>query len=395
MKLRTKKSFFKTLPEEKPKKRVSIKISSLLYFGFLFGIVLYIVIYTGKHYMYLEAKGFVELEKYLIKSEVNGKVSQSYIQHGNKISKNQALIQLKTDARQPTAMMNEILKTKKNIAKKLSDLSLLQNTLRQMKVKTLSKLPLKNYPAILVTPELLKTKKNISLKKAELVLLKQRMKATNQEFATLSHFRLLELRKNTRNYFEKLTTEKTELNYKIKGLETHIRYLEHYLADLVDAGIISLKSKIDNLKNEIASLKKYQNELANQKKSNVHNVFSPVDGNLYQIYKRLDEYVAQGEVILALIEKQAAIRISAYFNVKALTYLIIGKQADISFPDGVTGKGAIAKIFSSASPYVEPLTKNYIPIETSIKAEIIPINEIERTKWQKYDQMYVKVRLNK
>jgi len=122
---------------------------------------------------------------------------------------------------------------------------------------------------------------------------------------------------------------------------------------------------------------------------------APFSARVQVVRRRVQEFAKRGEAIVILTRNQGPVRIEAYFTEDELKYISLGKQIDVTFPDGVESTGVVKAIYSSAYSVPEREWKGYRPLTTGVRVHLFPINENEKLHWKQYDRMEVRVRAGK
>jgi len=122
---------------------------------------------------------------------------------------------------------------------------------------------------------------------------------------------------------------------------------------------------------------------------------APFAAQVQVVRRRVQEFAKRGDAIVILTRNQAPVRIEAYFTEDELKYINLGKQIDVTFPDGVESTGVVKAIYSSAYSVPEREWKGYRPLTTGVRVHLFPINENEKLHWKQYDRMEVRVRAGK
>ena len=122
---------------------------------------------------------------------------------------------------------------------------------------------------------------------------------------------------------------------------------------------------------------------------------APFAARVQVVRRRVQEFAKRGEAIVILTRNHAPVRIEAYFTEDELKYINMGKQIDVTFPDGVESTGVVKAIYSSAYSVPEREWKGYRPLTTGVRVHLFPINKNEEIHWKQYDRMEVRVRAGK
>jgi len=122
---------------------------------------------------------------------------------------------------------------------------------------------------------------------------------------------------------------------------------------------------------------------------------APFASRVQVVRRRVQEYAKRGEAIVILTRNQASVRIEAYFTEDELKYISLGKQIDVTFPDGVESVGVVKAVYSSAYSVPEREWKGYRPLTSGIRVHLFPLNKSEKMNWKQYDRMEVRVRADK
>ncbi|HED17321.1 MAG TPA: biotin/lipoyl-binding protein [Gammaproteobacteria bacterium] len=122
---------------------------------------------------------------------------------------------------------------------------------------------------------------------------------------------------------------------------------------------------------------------------------APFAARVQVVRRRVQEFTKRGEAIVILTRNNAPVRIEAYFTEDELKYITLGKQIDVTFPDGVESSGVVKAVYSSAYSVPEREWKGYRPLTSGVRVHLFPLNKGEEINWKQYDRMEVKVRAEK
>ncbi len=125
-----------------------------------------------------------------------------------------------------------------------------------------------------------------------------------------------------------------------------------------------------------------------------NNYLSPINGVIGQILKNEQEACYKTENVMT-IHNTDVVFIKAYFDLKDINDIKQGQEVKVLFPDQSTTKGRIQKIYIATYESPDEFQKTYEPTERNILAEIIPINDMEKTQWASYHKLNVKIQLGK
>ena len=147
-----------------------------------------------------------------------------------------------------------------------------------------------------------------------------------------------------------------------------------------------------------AQLKRLEKNMRNQivpSECRAEVIRAPFAARVQVVRRRVEEFAKRGEAIVILTRNHAPVRIEAYFTEDELKYINMGKQIDVTFPDGVESTGVVKAIYSSAYSVPEREWKGYRPLTTGVRVHLFPINKNEEIHWKQYDRMEVRVRAGK
>lgn len=128
MRLRNRKSYVITLPEGVAAKKPAMSLVRWLYFGGLIFVVCYLLLYAAERLFYVEANGYVSMERHLLQTDREGVVRGLSLRVGDEIKRGQLLFRLDQDVvddRRDAAVW-ERLKMRREIGLKQAELSALQ-----------------------------------------------------------------------------------------------------------------------------------------------------------------------------------------------------------------------------------------------------------------------------
>jgi multidrug resistance efflux pump len=171
----------------------------------------------------------------------------------------------------------------------------------------------------------------------------------------------------------------------------------HEIAEKIDL----LESKIDSLQDKIRKIRStsYDDGAANiaasgnggGNENRILPFISPMEGMITKIFKENDEVALKSEVIMH-IQKSENVFIKAFFEQTDLQYLKNRNTVEIEFPDGTKCKGRINRFYYSTYRLPEEFQKKYEPTTRSLSVDIVPFNDAEYDKWQKYYKLSVIIR---
>ena len=121
---------------------------------------------------------------------------------------------------------------------------------------------------------------------------------------------------------------------------------------------------------------------------------SPIEGLVVQINFRKHETALRSESVMS-IQKKEKLTIKAFFEQENVKHFKEGDEVDVNFPDGITSKGIIKKLYTAAASLPEEFQNRYEPLTLSISADIYPLNEHEEKKWRTFYRMSVEIRKSK
>jgi multidrug resistance efflux pump len=118
MKLRARKSYVTSLPEGTPARRRGVPVVRWLYFSAMAAVVAYLALYAAQRLMYVEARGYVGMERHLLQADREGVLRGLALRPGQAVSHGQLLFRIEQevveDRRDATAA--ERLRAERDIA---------------------------------------------------------------------------------------------------------------------------------------------------------------------------------------------------------------------------------------------------------------------------------------
>lgn len=221
--------------------------------------------------------------------------------------------------------------------------------------------------------EKLNTKKQISMKKAALKRFKQQLEFKNKE---LEH-------------------QKELIILGVNDIESRLSYIQN--------DILRLESQREVMLKEIYYLRKHLKALEAQeleeRKTRIQRYASvsaitpyiaKIPGIIGQINLDPNEVCYKQEKVLA-IHQLNHLSMKAFFDPYDVPHINKGDKVWISFPDGSKGSGIIHNFYVSTYAVPAEFQKKYEPIERNVVAEVLPMNELEMTKWLKFYKMQAEV----
>lgn len=188
MRLRNRKSYVTNLPEGVAPRKAAMSLVRLLYFGALIAFLLYLLYYAWERLIYVEAPGYVAMERHLLQTDREGMVRGLDLRVGDAVKKGQQLFRIE----------QEVVDDRRDAA----------------------------------VWERLKMQREIGLKKAALASLRREIARKQARLGQLSQFKLLELDRDRQREFSLLGQDVESDRLKAEGLEQEITALGSYLGSL-------------------------------------------------------------------------------------------------------------------------------------------------------------------
>ena len=193
-----------------------------------------------------------------------------------------------------------------------------------------------------------------------------------------------------------------DVAYKIPPLLTNISELE--------ADINVLKEEIKVLRKHLAALRvqekkamradkeafQEKQDLALQSNGGGENwdrdiyYICPIDGLIGRILNSPNEVCYESENVMT-VHKLDKLKIRAYFDQESHREIKIGDEVTVQFPDGTIGRGVIHNFYISTYPLPPEFQNKHEPMERSVVADVLPLNEEEARHWTGYYKMAVKI----
>lgn len=211
----------------------------------------------------------------------------------------------------------------------------------------------------------------------------------------------IELKKIQLDVFnERIAFKTEELQHQKELVLLGVNHIESTLTE-IQAAILRAKAQEKALKNEISYLRKHLSKLKRQEKQmqkmEYHNIehlaatqcyIAKMDGIIGQINFNNNEVCYEKQDVMT-IHKMNNISIKAYFDPEEIPYVEKGDHLDIKFPDGSKGKGIVHNFYVSTYALPSEFQKKYEPTERNIVVDILPLHELEASKWTKFYKMTV------
>jgi len=184
-----------------------------------------------------------------------------------------------------------------------------------------------------------------------------------------------------------ITSSKTikEVNDRIDGIDKKIKDLQETL----NAATLDRNRRFDHLKDIYAKDKGG----GAMPIAGADEQFSPINGEIAQIFKVENELVLKGERVMSLVSEEKMI-IKGYFEQDSFKYLREGKVVDLEFPGGERSRGRIGKFYFSTLPLPDEFQKKYEPVRRNVVVDIRPISS-ETRGWVKVHMLTVKLRIKR
>lgn len=128
MRLRNRKSYVTTLPEGAPEKKPAMSLVRLLYFAGLAFVLLYLLFYAAQRLVYVEAAGYVAMERHLLQTDRKGTIRGLELRAGEAIQRGQRLFRIEQEVVEDRrgAAVGERLKMRREIGLKQAELAALE-----------------------------------------------------------------------------------------------------------------------------------------------------------------------------------------------------------------------------------------------------------------------------
>ncbi len=117
---------------------------------------------------------------------------------------------------------------------------------------------------------------------------------------------------------------------------------------------------------------------------------SPIDGIITRVNLQQYETALKSEQIISL-HKNYNLTIKAFFEQDNLDQLHQGDVFKIEFPDGTTSLGVLKRFYFATYAMPEEFQKKYEPTTRTISADIYPLNDDEAKKWKAFYKMGVEI----
>lgn len=128
MRLRKRKSHLTSLPEGVPPRKPAMTLVRWIYFGILLAILAYVLAYALERLIYVEARGYVAMQRHLLQTDREGVVRGLSLHVGDTVRRGQTLFRLEhevvEDRREPAIW--EDLKTRREIELRRAELAALR-----------------------------------------------------------------------------------------------------------------------------------------------------------------------------------------------------------------------------------------------------------------------------
>nr|MBF0222396.1 hypothetical protein [Desulfobulbaceae bacterium] len=395
MKIRNKKTYFSSMPEGQAPYNPSRKLSSTIYFIALSAIVAYLIFYGTTRILYLEARGQVEVGRYLIHANLDGTINKILVSQGDTVSSGQSLVNILQPTNKPS-VAKDLLKTNLDINQKEADLQLLKSSFKTLSVQQSSTSDQTILPVSIIDID-----NDIRIKQARLFQLEQQAKidpSPNLAAPINDNQRLLELSRNDRSQLTKLMQEKQVISLAADSLKMEIDSLKRYRDELLAAEQQKLALKIASLKGDVRLLQNYLASLeqeGNQISTIAEQLVAPINGQVQAIFKLAGEQTSIGEAILALRSPESRVAVHGYFREDQINHLTKDKRVKITFADHSSSTGIISNHYSIASSYREKLKDEYIPIQSAVLVEILPANPNDEERWRNFDRLDVTIKVKR
>ena len=327
----------RTLKEPKIKKK-KINLDRLIYFGLIAILIFFIVKYCYNKLAFIEGNGQILMDKVDVNFTQDIRIQDINIQEGDSVAVNQALFSYKQSTFDNDAsLILQAQKAQENIAKNAQKLAL-----------------------------------EIQQKYIKLNALLERLQYIKSTEKQLIKYVLLDV--YTKDKLDAVQLEIQQNEVEVKLLQNEI-YLLNKQKQIVNT-----------------SHTNYTTSIANNSNNNTYT--SPINGVIGQILKNEKESCYKTENVMT-IHNTDVVFIKAYFSLKVLEHIKQGSIIDVRFPDNSVSKGIINKVYIATYEAPEEFQKTYEPTERNILAEIIPINDVQKSQWATYHKLNIKLEISK
>lgn len=393
MNIRNRTRYFSSLPEGQAPANPAKKMTSRLYFLVLAGLIAYLLFYAADRMLYLETRGQVEVGRYLIHANLEGTIDEILVSPGDSVLPGQTLATIQQPPTNPPSFAKDLLKTKLDISQKEGDIKHLEESLQEIGGRTTK--------AAALPVAVIKLDHDLRQQEAKLAQLKRQQELLRPpEFASISAMdsRLLELSRLDRSQATKSAQQAQQLAFDIAQTSTEITSTKRYRQDLVAAERQALSLKIATMKGDVNLLQNYllTMEQGGADVSGIaEKLTSPIKGEVQAIFKLAGEQTSSGEAVLALRSPEAKVAIHGYFPEDQLICLTKDKRVKLTFADNSHSVGVISNHYSIASSYREKLKDAYIPIQSAVLVEILPLDQADEARWRSYDRLDVAIKVRR
>lgn len=398
MKLRNRTTHFSSLPEGAPPPNPKKRFTARLYFFVLFAVVAYLAYYGVMQLLYIETRGQVEVGRALIYAGTGGIIQEIHVQPGQAVEAGRLLATIIPPQKNPPSLAKDLLKAQEESAETAAELGRLRDMLAALEAvagdgaATAGALP----------KSILKIDNDIRLQKVALVRLEGRRKLTadilRQREERAARQRLLELSRDNPKEDEPLRRELVELEAGVAGAAQELRALQQYRADELQAETEDMRRRAAALADTLKHREAYLAGLRAEGEVSLtvaERLTAPAGGSVQAIFRLTGEQANPGEAILALQTPEAQVAVRGYFSEDQLVHLEKNKRVTVLFPDHSSGEGVIRNHYSIAASYREAIKDKYIPVESTMLAEIMPADSAAEGTWRKFDRMDVRIRVKR
>lgn len=225
--------------------------------------------------------------------------------------------------------------------------------------------------------QILKTEKDISLKNIELKSVSKQLELEEVNYEKTKKAVILDI--YPANKLHPIEIRIEDYSTSKKSLKKQVSYLYAYLK--------KLKA---NLKTENSLESEYIHINSGGYRSNLSYQLAPIHGTITRKLKEEHEVALKTDLVMT-IHSPENIFVKAFFKTKDLEHVHIDDVVNIKFPDGNKSKGKILRFYTATYILPEEFQKNYEPVHRTIAADIIPINDSDLNKWEKYYKMEVSI----
>jgi len=304
----------------------------IVYFLALFGLAVYVLVYTVLNFFFINNRGLVEVDRVEVASVRGGRILELPVQSGDHVKRGDLLVRLKSPEN------CEVL-VNTGAGKSTAEL-------RSMRLKQLAD-------------------------RAQLKALQRIMKDSKSRLKDIDMRHAMELSLGSSGNAGRQSLE-SDL-FKTSG------------------EINSLKQMIAQRSRQINELVALLNQGVVDTGCEDELIRAPYAGTIVSKVHKKFEVMQRTQTIMDLMSDDADVYIESYLNNSSFNMINQGNELTVYFPDNQTSQARIRAVESTSLPFTKREFSNYLPHRTRIRMTLEPADKADIPLWKQFNQMEVEV----